>query len=408
MGMNVDFSTIMGIITFLPYVISYYLGKALVLLNPIAAPIADLLITAGEYMDPVYSALSPLEKIYTSEAMFRVLVVYILLVTLEPVARGLLGEDVSDLFGIVHDGLHIIIGPYLLNLLLHDIGVSVLLWVLAVLLGWRHYLLVAIPWKGNIGKYGLNGGGAIAMLLVLLAVWNDVFTDTYRAIVFAGIFTVMIVPVFYFGVIYGRTGVLGYPMVLAGLMLFIMNLFDECVRNFSAQYPITPGDPYATAFAFAVLGSILVSDVLKIATTEFSAGAVGGSIGGAGIYDGIVMISTYTLALMHVMLSGEDIWGLVLTTLMIYEYIMIAFAFVIPFGVYIASAIVKYIFDLSGSLYDEVEGIFIYLAFLFGLWLSTEIRMEEYKIPECPWCGSRNVVDSGGELRCRDCGRILT
>jgi len=301
------------------YVMLWYAGKALVVFRPVAEPIADIFEQAGVAINPVIMYLSsitiPLDAVGINFILWLYLITWYLHVWHDYIQR-------------VNKILYVIVSPIALGLVLGSFGAGLAVWLVTLFLSRRDYLLLEIPGGKvrsfkreccsirymirirDVGAYFINAGGLIVPFVILLSVADRIFFRPEIQFLFL-VFFLLTIPVILIASRYERRkGILMDPFVIASLSA----LFGAGIAGFFDL------ERYPTIFAFAVLGSVIGCDVIKLAWGEVRYGLSTGSVGGAGAFDGIIAGAIHGLVFYYVWSLGGFYMGTIALAMVCYIF----------------------------------------------------------------------------------------
>jgi len=308
------------------YIVLWYAGKALVVLRPLREPIADMFEHAGAVFNPAVAYLSslatPLDTSWVNFLLWLYLITWYLHLWHDYIQK-------------VNKLLYVIASPIALGLVLGSFGAGLIVWAIALLLSRRDYPLLEIPGRRirsfkrkccnikyvirirNVGAYFVNAGGLIVPLVILLSVADKIFFRPEIQFLFLAYF-LLAIPVVLVASRYEKgRGISMDPFVIASLSA----LFGAGVASFFEL------ERYPTIFAFAVLGSIIGCDVIKLAWGEPRYGLSAGSAGGAGVFDGIIAGAIHGLVFYYVWSLGGFYMGTIALAMVCYVFWRYTFAF---------------------------------------------------------------------------------
>ncbi len=301
------------------YIVLWHAGKALVVLRPLAEPIADIFEHAGAVINPTVTYLSsltiPLDASWINFLLWLYLITWYLHLWHDYIQK-------------VNKLLYIITSPIALGLVLGSFGAGLIVWAIALLLSRRDYLLLEIPGRRvrnlkrecynigyvirirDVGAYFVNAGGLVVPLVILLSVADRIFFRPEVQFPFLAYF-LLAIPVVLVASRYEKgRGISMDPFVIAALSA----LFGAGVAGFFEL------ERYPTIFAFAVLGSVIGCDVIKLAWGEARYGLSAGSVGGAGVFDGIIAGAVHGLIFYYVWSLGGFYMGTIALAMVCYIF----------------------------------------------------------------------------------------
>jgi len=351
------------------YIVLWYAGKALVVLRPIAEPIANTFKHAGATINPAVAYLSsltiPLDT-WINFFLWLYLITWYLHLWHDYIQK-------------VNKVLYVIVSPIALGLVLESFGAGLVVWAVTMLLSKRDYLLFEIPGRRirslkreccniryvikirDVGAYFVNAGGLIVPVVILLSVADKIFFKPEIQFLFLAFF-LLAIPVVLVASRYEKgRGISMDPFVIAALSA----LFGAGVAGFFEL------ERYPTIFAFAVLGSIIGCDVIKLAWGEARYGLSAGSIGGAGVFDGIIAGAVHGLIFYYVWSLGGFYMGTIALAMICYIFWRYPLAF------FIISA-VSLVYALAFRYLDLLPFLIVFVAILASLYLlSLAERMDK-------------------------------
>ena len=307
------------------YIVFWYAGKALAVLRPIVEPIADMFEHAGAIINPVVTYLSSLTiplNIWINFLLWLYLITWYLHLWHDYIQK-------------VNKLLYIIVSPIALGLVLGSFGAGLAVWLITLFLSKRDYLLFEIPGRRirsfkreccsiryvirirDVGAYFVNAGGLVVPLVILISVADKIFFRSEIQFLFIAYF-LLAIPVILIASRYEKgRGISMDPFVIAALSA----LFGAGVAGFFEL------ERYPTIFAFAVLGSVIGCDVIKLVWGEARYGLSAGSVGGAGVFDGIIAGAVYGLVFYYVWSLGGFYMGTIALAMICYIFWRYTFAF---------------------------------------------------------------------------------
>jgi len=305
--------------TYSVYVVLWYAGKVLVVFRLVAEPIADIFKQAGVSINPVITYLSSItispNTSWISIILWLYLITWYLHVWHDYIQR-------------VNKILYVIVGPIALGLVLGSFGAGLIVWVIALLLSRRDYLLLEIPGRRvrsfkreccyvkyvikikDVEAYFVNAGGLVVPLVILLFVADRIFFRPEIQFLFLAFFLLAIPVVLTASRYEKERGISMDPFVIAALSA----LFGAGVASFFEL------ERYPTIFAFAVLGSVIGCDVIKLVWGEAKYGLSTGSVGGAGVFDGIIAGAVHGLIFYYVWSLGGFYMGTIALAMVCYIF----------------------------------------------------------------------------------------
>jgi len=348
------------------YIMLWYAGKALVVLRPLAEPIADMFEHAGAVFNPAVAYLSslatPLDASWVNFLLWLYLITWYLHLWHDYIQR-------------INKLLYIIASPIALGLVLGSFGAGLVVWAIALFLSKRDYLLIEIPGRRirslkreccniryvirirDVGAYFVNAGGLIVPLVILLSVADRIFFRPEIQFLFLAFF-LLALPVVLIASRYEKgRGISMDPFVIASLSA----LFGAGVAGFFEL------ERYPTIFAFAVLGSVIGCDVIKLAWGEARHGLSAGSVGGAGVFDGIIAGAVHGLIFYYVWSLGGFYMGTIALAMVCYIF----WRYPIAFFTLLAAFLV---YTLAVGYLDLLPFIVVSFAIFAGLYLLITVE----------------------------------
>ncbi len=350
------------------YIVLWYAGKALVVLRPLAEPIADMFEYAGAAINPAVTYLSsltiPLDVSWINFLLWLYLITWYLHVWHDYIQR-------------VNKILYVIVSPIALGLVLGCFGAGLVVWAVTMLLSKRNYLILEIPGRRirslkreccnvkyvikirDMGAYFVNAGGLIVPVVILLSVADRIFFRPEIQFLFIAYF-LLAIPVVLIASRYEKErGISMDPFVIAALSA----LFGAGVAGFFEL------ERYPTIFAFAVLGSVIGCDVIKLAWGEARYGLSAGSVGGAGVFDGIIAGAVHGLIFYYVWSLGGFYMGSIALAMVCYIFWRYPIAFFTLLAAFLVYTLAVRYLDLLPFV---IVSFAIVLGFLMNRWGTSQ------------------------------------
>jgi len=354
------------------YIVLWYAGKTLVALRPIAEPIADMFEYAGATINPAITYLSsltiPLDVSWINFLLWLYLITWYFHLWHDYIQK-------------VNKLLYVIVSPIALGLVLGSFGAGLAVWLVILFLSRRDYLLLEIPGRRirsfkreccnikyvikikDVGAYFVNAGGLIVPLVILLSVADRIFFRPEIQFLFLAFFLLAIPVVLIASRYERRKGILMDPFVIAALSA----LFGAGVASFFEL------ERYSTIFAFAVLGSVIGCDVIKLTWGEAKYGLSTGSVGGAGVFDGIIAGAVHGLIFYYVWSLGGFYMGTIALAMVCYIF----WRYPIVFLTLSATSLV---YALIAKYLDLLPFLIVFIVVLAGLYLPINVEKGSQKL----------------------------